>query len=84
MKEYILFRCSKKTHVIDKCLEGIGTGVINLWGLQNTTPGKYTLVCEKDTGKVIRKYIGNKSGFPDIIKDPDEYVDLELIEEFTM
>ena len=85
MKKYILFRCSKKTNNIDKVLEGLGIGVISLWGLQNTTSSKYTLIAEKDSGRVVRKYIGNKSGFPEVIKeeDLDDYIDLDLIAEFS-
>lgn len=85
MKKYILFRCSKKTNNIDKVLEGLGIGVISLWGLQNTTSSKYTLIAEKDSGRVVRKYIGNKSGFPEVIKeeDLDMYIDLDLISEFS-
>ena len=50
LKQYILFRCSKRGNKIDKVLEALGTGVICLWGLQNTPASKYTLVAEKDTG----------------------------------
>lgn len=86
LKQYILFRCSKKTNNIDKCLEGLGIGMISLWGLQNTTSSKYTIIAEKDSGKVVRKFIGNKSGFPEVLKedDLDEYIDLDLIAEFTL
>ena len=85
LKQYILFRCSKKTNNIDKVLEGTGIGVISLWGLQNTPSSKYTLIAEKDSGRVVRKFIGDKSGFPKVLKEDelDEYIELELIEEFA-
>lgn len=85
LKQYILFQCSKRGNKIEKVLEGLGIEVISLWGLQNTKSSQYTIIAEKDSGKVVRKFIGNKSGFPEVLKDNelDEYISLELIEEFS-
>ena len=61
-----------------KQLEGL-RAMINLWALQNTDGKKKTYVADKETGKVIRIYVGNgKGNFPTVIKENDIEDDLYL------
>lgn len=80
MKTYVCARASKKTGKVDKMLEGIGKGLLQLWALQNTTKSKQCVIYEKDSGLVVAKYIGTDSGFPEIHKNMEaqqEYVEVE-------
>lgn len=72
-------RFSKKTGKIDTTLTGIGYAMLNLWGLQNTTKTKETLVFETNTGLVIAHYIGSSEGMPEV----EWGKDLENIEDYA-
>lgn len=61
-----LVRFSKKTGKIDTTLTGLGYAMLNMWGLQNTTKTKETLVFTRDTGLLISHYTGDASGFPKV------------------
>lgn len=61
-----LVRFSKKTGKIDTTLTGTGYGLLNMWGLQETSKSKETIVFTRDTGLIIVHYTGNASGFPDV------------------
>ena len=67
LKVYVLLRASKKTGVIDTTLTGCGTALMRMWTLRNTTPSKFCLIIERDTGKVVYVVEGTKRGeFPKI------------------
>lgn len=65
LKTYCLVRFARKSGKIDTTLEGLGSGMLRLWALQNTTKTKDTIIFEKDTGNVCWYYEGN-GGFPKI------------------
>ena len=76
IKTYCLVRFARKSGKIDKTLEGMGSGMLRLWALQNTTKTKDTIICEKDTGKVCWYYEGT-GDFPKI-----EDTDLGHIDDY--
>ena len=61
-----LVRFSKKTGKIDTTLTAIGYGMLNMWGLQETTKTKETIVFTRDTGLIIAHYIGTNNGMPEV------------------
>ena len=65
LKTYCLVRFARKSGKIDMTLEGLGSGMLRLWALQNTAKTKDTIIFEKDTGNVCWYYEGT-SGFPKI------------------
>lgn len=78
LKEYVLLRASKKTLKVDIQLEALGKAMLALWALQNTTSTKMCVIAEKETGLVVEKYIGNKSGFPEVkkhLESEEEYLE---------
>lgn len=78
IKGYGLVRYSKKTGRVDKTLTGIGFGMLQLYGLQETTKTKETVVFELDTGLIRSIYTGTESGFPKVqraIESRGEYID---------
>lgn len=68
LKRYGLVRCSKKTGKIDTAMTGLGKGMLQLWGLQNTTKSKRTVIFELDTGIIEAMYTGTEDGFPEVEK----------------
>lgn len=68
-----LVRFSKKTGVIDKTVTGLGSGLIQMWALQNTTKTKASVIVDIDERKVFAEYIGTADGFPEIHKKPEEF-----------
>lgn len=54
-----LIRCSKKTGKIDTALTGYSRALLKLWGLQNTTKSKKTLVFRKN-GEIIMLFEGGE------------------------
>ena len=75
LKTYCLVRFSRRTGKVDKTLEGLGSGLLRLWALQNTTKTKDTIICEKDTGRVCWYYEGNSSGMPHIYDEDNGHID---------
>ena len=73
---HVLFRFSKKTGKIDTTMTGMGSALMQMWALQNTTKTKGCFICERDTGKVVFMTTGTKEGFPKVMKGKD-------IEELT-
>ena len=65
LKTYCLVRFARRSGKIDTSLEGIGSGMLRLWALQNTTKTKDTIIFEKETGKVCWYYEGT-GDFPKI------------------
>lgn len=89
LKTYCLVRFARRTGRIDTTLEGIGSGLLRMWALQNTTKTKDTIIFEKDTGIVCWYYEGT-GDFPKIMdyeKEPlgniDDYCPglLEAVQE---
>ena len=74
LKTYCLVRFARKTGKLDTTLEGLGSGMLRLWALQNTTKTKDTIIFEKDTGKVCWYYEGT-GDFPKIEEEGLGYVD---------
>lgn len=74
IKTNCLVRFARKSGKIDTTLEGLGTGMLRLWALQNTTKTKDTIIFEKDTGRVLYYYEGT-SGFPKIDEENLGYID---------
>lgn len=73
LHNYGLVRFSKKTGKIDTTMTAIGSGLIRLWALQNTTKTKACVIADIDERKVVYEYIGTAAGFPEIRKDPEEF-----------
>ena len=74
LKTYCLVRFNRRSGKIDISLEGIGSGMLRLWALQNTTKTKDTIIFEKDTGKVTWYYTGT-GDFPKIEEENLGYID---------
>jgi hypothetical protein len=75
LKTYSLIRFARKSGKIDMTLEGLGSGMLRMWALQNTTKTKDTIIFEKDTGIVCWYYEGTTSGFPKIDEDDLGHID---------
>lgn len=80
LHNYGLIRFSKKTGKIDTTMTALGSGLIQLWALQNTTKTKASVIVDIDERKVFSEYIGTEDGFPKIRKDPETF-EYELPEE---
>lgn len=79
LKVHVLFRCSKKTGKIDMTMTGIGSALMRLWALQNTTPSKECLIFIRETGELVFHIVGNKvSNFPTFVK----YTKVPTCEDF--
>jgi hypothetical protein len=65
LKTYSLVRFARKSGKIDTTMEGIGSGMLRLWALQNTTKTKDTIICEKETGNVCWYFEGT-GDFPKV------------------
>ena len=66
LKIHVLMRFSKKTGVADKVMTALGTGMLQMWALQNTTKTKLCLIFERDTGKLVSATVGTPDGFPKV------------------
>lgn len=74
LKTYCLVRFARRSGKIDMSLEGLGSGMLRLWALQNTTKTKDTIIFEKATGKVCWYYEGT-GDFPKIEEDDLGHID---------
>lgn len=77
LKRYGLIRYSTKTGKVDTAMTALGCGLIQLWGLQNTTKTKTTVVFELETGLIRSRYTGTPDGFPKVdraIEGAGEYI----------
>lgn len=77
-----LIRCSKKSGKIDTTMTAMGSALLRLWALQNTTSSKMCVVLERDTGKILYMTCGTKEGFPKV-KDI-RHEDLGTIEDIGL
>ena len=66
LKVHVLFRASKKSGKVDTTITALGFAQLEWWALNNTTPSKFCLVIERDTGKVVYATEGTKDGFPKV------------------
>lgn len=62
---FVAFRFSKKTGKVDTTLTSAGAAMLKLWGLQNTTKSKNTIVVNRGTGEVVALYEG-ADGMPKV------------------
>lgn len=74
LKTYCLVRFARRSGKIDMTLEGLGSGMLRMWALQNTTKTKDTIIFEKDTGKVCWYYTGT-GDFPEIEEENLGHID---------
>lgn len=63
---HVLFRFSKKTGKIDTTMTGLGSAMMKLWALRNTTKTKVCLIVERDSGNVVFITSGTDTGFPKV------------------
>lgn len=78
LKKYGLVRYSTKTGKVDTAMTALGCGLLQLWGLQNTTKTKTTVVFELESGLIRSRYTGTDRGFPEVeraIEDKCEYME---------
>lgn len=61
----VLMRC-KKNGDVDTVMTGMGTALMRLWAMQNTTSSKITFIFERESGKILYAIKGTKEGFPKI------------------
>lgn len=83
-----LMRYSKKTGKVDTSMTSIGTAMMSLWAMQNTTKTKACIIVDLEEGRIVERYSGTSDGFPKIEKNiEEEFVDEEtraiLAEDFT-
>lgn len=83
---HVLFRFSKKTGKIDKVMTGLGSAMMKLWALENTTKTKACIICERNSGNVVMVTEGNANGFPKVIDKNlgtiDEYgIPLKVVQQ---
>lgn len=69
LKVNVLVRCSKKTGKIDTVLTGLGTGLMRMWALNNTTPSKMTFIIDRESGKIVFGCSGKKDSLPTVAKE---------------
>ena len=48
---HVLLRYSKKTGKLDTAMTGLGSALMRLWAMQNTTSTKETVVINRSTGE---------------------------------
>jgi hypothetical protein len=66
LQVHVLLRYSKKTGKIDTTMTGLGTGMMQLWALNNTSPSKECVIINRETGDVVYRTSGRKDNFPDV------------------
>ena len=68
-----LIRFSKKTGKIDTTMTGLGSGMIKMWALQNTSKTKATVIIDIDERYTVAEYVGTDNGFPEIRNHPNDF-----------
>ena len=79
---HVLFRFSKKTGKVNMTLTGLGKGVLQLWGLQNTPKTMTTVIFERESGRLVYEAIGSTCGMPSIRKDTHTSVLSDTCEDY--
>ena len=72
LRKHYLVRFNRKSGRIDTTMEALGFATLKLWGIQNTTGGKDTIVFDAETGKIAAYYEGTAAGEMPIIDEPDD------------
>ena len=75
LQKHALLRFSKKTGKIDTTMTGLGTGMMKLWALQNTTSSKMCFIVNLETGLIVYQTTGTKDGFPDVKENNLGHID---------
>lgn len=65
---HVLMRCSSKTGKIDTTMTGMGSALMQMWALQNTTKTKSCFIFERKSGKLVFATHGTANGFPKVVK----------------
>ena len=80
LHNYGLVRFSKKTGKPDTTMTAIGCGLLKLWGLQNTTKTKVTVVVDIDERRAVAEFIGDAASFPEV-RDKAEAFEYDIPDE---
>lgn len=80
LHNYGLVRFGKKTGKPDTTMTAIGCGLLKLWGLQNTTKTKATVVVDIDERRTVTEFIGSAAGFPEV-RDKAEDFEYDIPDE---
>ena len=83
MEVYVLFRASKKTGKIDTTITAMGSAILQLWALKNTTSSKQCFIFERESGKLVYATSGTKDGFPEV-RDTRKHGDLGICEDYSI
>lgn len=62
----VLFRFSQKTGKVDTTMTGLGSAMMRMWALNNTTKTKACMIVEQSTGRVLLITQGTADGWPKI------------------
>ena len=68
LEVHVLFRFSKKSGAIDTTMTGMGSALMQMWALNNTTKTKSCLIFERESGKLVFATSGTNDGFPKVKK----------------
>ena len=71
LEVHVLFRYGKKTGRIDTTMTGIGTALMKMWALENTTKTKGCMIFNRETGQLVFATYGTSSGFPKVKKEKE-------------
>lgn len=82
LKVHVLFRFSKKTGKIDTTMTALGSGLLELWALDNTTKTKSCMIIERETGKLKYATYGTENGCFPKVKDCRKDGDLGNCEQY--
>lgn len=86
---HVLLRYSKKTGKIDTAMTGLGSALMRLWAMQNTTSTKETVVINRSTGEIVFHVIGRKNQTAEILpkaelgRCEDLGISMEELQTFT-
>ena len=76
LQVHVLFRAGKKTGKIDMTITALGSALLKMWAMNNTTATKRTLIFNRDTGACVFAAEGKKNDMPTFSMDLgtcDEY-----------
>lgn len=68
---HVLFRFSKRTGIADTTMVGMGSALMQMWALNNTSQGKVCMIFERESGKLVFASFGTKEGFPKVKRKDD-------------
>ena len=71
IEKHGLIRATQRTGKIDKAMTSLGSALLQMWALQNTTSTKVSYVFNLETGDVVMVATGMKGrDFPEVEKNP--------------